>query len=93
MALRDSSLPEPSGPSRPTAPPLDPGDRGRLLAGAHHDPHALLGAHRVDGGVLFRALRPQARAVSVLADGVRSPLVPEGDGLFAAVLPYAEVPS
>ncbi|MGW3451845.1 1,4-alpha-glucan branching enzyme, partial [Streptomyces sp. NPDC001076] len=93
MALRDSSLPEPSGPSRSTAPALDATDRGRLLAGTHHDPHALLGARPVDGGTLFRALRPHARAVSVLVDGVRSPLAPEDDGLFAAVLPYAEVPS
>ncbi|MEU8716981.1 1,4-alpha-glucan branching enzyme [Streptomyces sp. NPDC048663] len=93
MALRDSLLPEPSGPSRPTAPPLDADARGRLLAGAHHDPHALLGAHPVDGGTLVRALRPHARAVSVLVDGERIPLTPEGDGLFAAVLPYAEVPA
>ncbi|MFJ9562500.1 1,4-alpha-glucan branching enzyme [Streptomyces fuscichromogenes] len=93
MALRDSSLPEPSGPSRTAAPPLDAADRERLLAGAHHDPHALLGARPVDGGTLLRTLRPQARAVTVLADGVRSPLASEGDGLFAAVLPYAEVPS
>ncbi|MER6466851.1 1,4-alpha-glucan branching enzyme [Streptomyces sp. NPDC001228] len=93
MALRDSLLPEPSGPSRPTAPPLDADARGRLLAGAHHDPHALLGAHPVDGGTLVRALRPHARAVGLLVDGERIPLTPEGDGLFAAVLPYAEAPA
>ncbi|MFE3169871.1 1,4-alpha-glucan branching enzyme [Streptomyces sp. NPDC059224] len=94
MALRDSLLPEPSGPSRASAPPLDAADRGRLLAGAHHDPHALLGAHPVDGGgILVRALRPHARAVSVLVDGVRSPLAPEDDGFFAAVLPCAELPA
>ncbi|RSO21636.1 hypothetical protein DMH15_34845 [Streptomyces sp. WAC 06725] len=33
-----------------TAPPLDSGDRDRLLSGAHHDPHALLGAHPLRGG-------------------------------------------
>ncbi|MFB7501899.1 1,4-alpha-glucan branching enzyme, partial [Streptomyces sp. NPDC056161] len=93
MALRDTSLPEPSGPVPPAVVPLDPADRDRLLAGAHHDPHALLGAHPVPGGVLFRALRPFARGVSVLIDGMRSALASEGDGLFSAVLPYPAIPS
>ncbi|QKW04050.1 1,4-alpha-glucan branching enzyme [Streptomyces sp. NA02536] len=99
MALRDTPLPESAGPvpSAPaaygTAPALDPADRGRLLAGAHHDPHALLGAHQVPGGIAFRALRPFAREVSVLVGGERTPLVPEGDGLFSAVLPLDAIPA
>ncbi|MDG9724600.1 MULTISPECIES: 1,4-alpha-glucan branching enzyme [unclassified Streptomyces] len=99
MALRDTSLPEPSGPVPPTpgacgaAPPLDPTDRGRLLAGAHHDPHALLGSHPVPGGIAFRALRPFARGVSVVVDGERHALVSEEDGLFSGVLPLAEIPA
>ncbi|MGV9845433.1 1,4-alpha-glucan branching enzyme [Streptomyces fungicidicus] len=99
MALRDTPLPESAGPvpSAPaaygTAPALDPADRGRLLAGAHHDPHALLGAHPVPGGIAFRALRPFAREVSVLVGGERTPLVPEGDGLFSAVLPLDAIPA
>ncbi|OMI90593.1 1,4-alpha-glucan branching enzyme [Streptomyces sp. M1013] len=99
MALRDTSIPEPSGPVAPapgacaTAPPLDPHDRGRLLAGAHHDPHALLGAHPVPGGIAFRALRPFAREVSVVVDGERHALESEGDGLFSGVLPLAEIPA
>ncbi|MEU6065689.1 1,4-alpha-glucan branching enzyme [Streptomyces sp. NPDC047082] len=92
MALRDTSLPEHSGPLPPTTVPLDPMDRERLLSGSHHDPHALLGAHPVPGGTVFRALRPFARAVSVVIDGTRNSLVSEGDGLFAAVLPYDTVP-
>ncbi|MFC8365032.1 1,4-alpha-glucan branching enzyme [Streptomyces griseorubiginosus] len=93
MALRDTSLPEPSGPAgcRP-APPLDGTDRSRLLAGAHHDPHALLGAHPVAGGIVFRALRPFARAVSVVIDGERSGLASEGDGLFSGLLPLDAIP-
>ncbi|MFF8950294.1 1,4-alpha-glucan branching protein GlgB [Streptomyces sp. NPDC014940] len=90
MALRDTVPPESAGPG--TAPPLDPAERDRLLGGAHHDPHALLGAHPVPGGVLFRALRPNARTVSVVVDGERRDLVSEGGGLFAAVLPFAEIP-
>ncbi|GGT04353.1 1,4-alpha-glucan branching enzyme [Streptomyces griseoviridis] len=98
MALRDTSLPEPSGPAAPTgavtaAPPLDATDRGRLLAGAHHDPHALLGAHPVPGGIAVRALRPFARAVSVLTGGERHPLASEGDGLFSALLPLETIPA
>ncbi|MFD6023529.1 1,4-alpha-glucan branching protein GlgB [Streptomyces griseoluteus] len=93
MALRDTSLPETSGPVRTSGTALVGEERDRLLGGAHHDPHALLGAHPVPGGVLFRALRPNAREVSVLANGVRSPLVSEGDGLFSAVLPYPEIPA
>ncbi|MFD5284222.1 1,4-alpha-glucan branching enzyme [Streptomyces rubrogriseus] len=99
MALRDTSIPEPSGPVAPapgacaTAPPLDPTDRGRLLAGAHHDPHALLGAHPVPGGIAFRALRPFAREVSVVVDGERHALASEEDGLFSGVLPLAGIPA
>ncbi|MER7396254.1 1,4-alpha-glucan branching enzyme [Streptomyces sp. NPDC000151] len=74
------------------ASPLSDTDRGRLLSGTHHDPHALLGAHPVRGGVLFRALRPYATAVTVLAKGLRAELHDEGDGLFAGVLPLSEIP-
>ncbi|MFJ4005755.1 1,4-alpha-glucan branching enzyme [Streptomyces sp. NPDC090023] len=93
MALRDTSLPETSGPVRTSGIALVGEERDRLLGGAHHDPHALLGAHPVPGGVLFRALRPNALGVSVLVDGERSPLVSEGGGLFSAVLPYREIPA
>ncbi|WP_121717524.1 1,4-alpha-glucan branching enzyme [Streptomyces sp. E5N91] len=99
MALRDTSIPEPSGPVPPapgacaTAPPLDPTDRGRLLAGAHHDPHSLLGAHPVPGGIAFRVLRPFAREVGVVVDGERHTLASEEDGLFSGVLPLAGIPA
>ncbi|CAL9326785.1 1,4-alpha-glucan branching enzyme [Streptomyces olindensis] len=94
MALRDTSIPEPSGPvPSTTAPALGTEDRGRLLAGAHHDPHALLGAHPVPGGIVFRALRPFARSVSVVIDGRRTALASEGDGLFSAVLPLDAIPA
>ncbi|MEU5364079.1 1,4-alpha-glucan branching enzyme [Streptomyces sp. NPDC005925] len=93
MAPRDTTLPEPSSPVPcGTAPPLDDTDRGRLLAGAHHDPHGLLGAHPVPGGVVFRALRPFARSVSVLVGGRRRTLASDGDGLFSGTLPLDAVP-
>ncbi|MEU5095471.1 1,4-alpha-glucan branching enzyme [Streptomyces sp. NPDC020996] len=94
MALRDTSPPEAAGPvPRRAAPPLDPADRERLLTGRHHDPHALLGAHPVPGGTAFRALRPYARAVSVVVDGRRHRLASEGDGLFSGVLPLGTLPA
>ncbi|OIJ66592.1 1,4-alpha-glucan branching enzyme [Streptomyces mangrovisoli] len=92
MALRDTSKPESAGPVPAAAPALHADERGRLLAGAHHDPHALLGAHPVDGGIAFRALRPFARAVSVVVDGEARPLVSEGDGLFSCLLPLDAIP-
>ncbi|WP_438828650.1 1,4-alpha-glucan branching enzyme [Streptomyces klenkii] len=74
------------------AEPLGAEDRERLLHGAHHDPHGLLGAHPVRGGVRFRTLRPFARSVAVTAKGLRVDLDDEGDGFFAAVLPLSELP-
>ncbi|MFB7342707.1 1,4-alpha-glucan branching enzyme, partial [Streptomyces hydrogenans] len=71
-----------------TAPPLDPGERARLLAGEHHDPHALLGAHPVKGGVAIRVLRPWARGVTaVLPKGRTVELHDDGDGLFSVLVP------
>jgi len=98
VALRDTSLPEPSGPVPPAAavrpaPPLDDSDRERLLGGSHHDPHALLGAHPVPGGIAVRALRPFADAVSVVVGGERIPMVSEGGGLFSVLLPLPEIPA
>ncbi|WP_328674236.1 1,4-alpha-glucan branching enzyme [Streptomyces sp. NBC_00328] len=72
---------------------MDPMDRGRLLSGAHHDPHALLGAHPVPGGVVFRALRPYAQGVAVMVDGQRTDLDDLGDGLFGAALPLDAIPA
>ncbi|MFF0062213.1 1,4-alpha-glucan branching enzyme [Streptomyces sp. NPDC005279] len=74
------------------ARPLADGDRERLLSGAHHDPHGLLGAHSVRGGVELRTLRPYARAVTVLAKGLRAELHEDGDGFFSGVLPLRTAP-
>ncbi|MFC8593357.1 1,4-alpha-glucan branching enzyme [Streptomyces atroolivaceus] len=71
---------------------LDDADRGRLLAGEHHAPHDVLGAHPTPGGVLFRALRPFARSVTVLAGGKRAELQSDGDGFFSGVMPLPAVP-
>jgi len=74
------------------SPPAEEIDR--LVAGLHHDPHGLLGAHpRPDGTVLLRALRPLARTVhAVLADGTRVPMEHVHNGVFAAAVPGTAVP-
>jgi 1,4-alpha-glucan branching enzyme len=48
------------------------------------NPHATLGAHAVDGGVVVRALRPEARAVRLLPMGVELEHV--GGGVWEGVL-------
>ncbi len=47
----------------------------RLVNGAHHDPHSVLGAHPTDDGrTVIRTLRPDASAVTVVVGAVRTPL-------------------
>ncbi|WP_435865642.1 1,4-alpha-glucan branching protein GlgB [Streptomyces xanthochromogenes] len=65
----------------------------RLLAGAHHDPHSVLGAHPVADGVAVRVLRPLARRVAVVTgDGDRVELAHQRDGLFTGLLPGRAAP-
>ncbi|MCI3933171.1 1,4-alpha-glucan branching enzyme [Streptomyces sp. AN091965] len=90
---KPSRAPEPPSPSDPPAPsPVPEADRVRLLTGTHHDPHGVLGAHAVPGGVAFRALRPYARAVTAVVGDLRAELLDDGDGFFSAVLPLRDVP-
>ncbi|GHD56748.1 1,4-alpha-glucan branching enzyme [Streptomyces goshikiensis] len=74
------------------APALDGEERARLLEGSHHDPHAVLGARTQRGGVAFRVLRPYAKAVTVVAKGLRAELFDDGDGLFSGLLPLTGAP-
>ncbi|MCZ7433762.1 1,4-alpha-glucan branching enzyme [Streptomyces sp. WMMC1477] len=71
------------------APALDEGERARLLAGAHHDPHGLLGLHPAADGHVVRVLRPFARSVTVVTPDGSAQLPHEADGLFAGLLPGA----
>ncbi|MEV0849787.1 1,4-alpha-glucan branching enzyme [Streptomyces sp. NPDC049954] len=81
----------PAGPAAaPSSAAVPDGDRHRLLAGTHHDPHAVLGAHPAPGGsgCVVRALKPHASAVvAVDEDGTRTELHADGEGFFSAVLP------
>jgi 1,4-alpha-glucan branching enzyme len=63
-------------------------DLRRLLAGAHHDPHSVLGVHADHAGTtVARAYRPGAKAVAVVAGDARTELSEVADGVFAGVLP------
>jgi 1,4-alpha-glucan branching enzyme len=69
------------------------GEIDRIVAGTHHDPHSVLGAHPGPDGVAIRALVPMAASVdAVLPDGGRFPLSHVREGVFAAVLPGPDVP-
>lgn len=62
-----------------------------MVAGRHHNPHGLLGAHPAAGGTALRTLRPFALSVhAVLTDGTRVELPHVHQGLFAATLPGTE---
>ena len=52
-----------------------------LVRREHSNPHAVLGAHPFDGGVVVRVLRPAAQAVTAHADrDVELELVHPGGG-------------
>ncbi|HLX50154.1 MAG TPA: 1,4-alpha-glucan branching protein GlgB [Streptosporangiaceae bacterium] len=64
------------------------GELDRVLAGLHHDPHSVLGAHPGGDGITVRTLRPMARTVAVLLpDGRQFPMEHIHGGVFAALLP------
>jgi len=65
-----------------------------LVAGRLADPHHLLGAHPLDGGLVVRAWRPAAERVVVRAEG-RAPVELElrhPAGLFEGVVADAKPP-
>lgn len=67
--------------------PLPPSEVDRLVSGAHHDPHALLGAHPTNGGTAIRVLRPFAERVVVETGQGPAELTHQQNGLFTGLLP------
>jgi 1,4-alpha-glucan branching enzyme len=72
---------------------LAPGgpDLEQLLAGEHHDPHAVLGAHEYGDHTVIRAYRPHAVDVVALVGSDRFPLQHVAGGLFAVALPFVNL--
>src|ERR1700726_4203931 len=76
-----------------TADGISLGEIERIVAGTHHDPHSVLGAHPGPDGVVIRTLRPLATSVTVvLDDGRRFPMEHVHQGVFAVTLPDEKVP-
>ena len=69
----------------------EPADLARLLAGEHHDPHTILGAHHYGATTVVRVLQPRAQRVVVLVGSNRFVLRDLGSGLFAGALPIANL--
>src|SRR6201998_587317 len=69
----------------------DPTDLARLVAGAHYNPHAVLGAHEYGDHTVIRAFRPHAKEVIALVGDDRFPLQHIESGLFAVALPFADL--
>jgi 1,4-alpha-glucan branching enzyme len=68
-----------------------PGDLARLLAGEHHNPHGILGAHEYGDHTVIRAFRPHAAEVVALVGEDRFPLQHIDSGLFAVALAFVDL--
>src|ERR1044072_3686566 len=73
-----------------TSPHLRPhtADLNRLLAGEHHDPHSVLGAHEYGDHTVIRAYRPHAAEGVGLIGGARYVFGHIESGLFAVAVPF-----
>ena len=92
MTVRGQPGPVRSGAPE-AAPEVNRGEIDRIVAGLHHDPHSVLGAHPGPDGVRVRELLPMARtAAVVLPDGRRFPMTHLHEGVFGGTLPLTEVP-
>src|ERR1700730_6301515 len=76
-----------------TSPHLRPhtADLHRLLAGEHHDPHSILGAHEYSDHTVIRAYRPHAAEVAALVGGERYAVQHIEAGLCAVALPFTNL--
>ena len=69
-------------------------DLERLVARDHHDPHTVLGAHPLRGGVVVRAFRPGAEAIVAVPEGAEPKRLRRvhADGVFAGTIQDASLP-
>src|SRR5690348_12674297 len=76
-----------------TSPNLRPhtADLNRLLAGEHHDPHSVLGAHEYGDHTVLRAYRPHAAEVVALIGRERYVFQHIKSGLFAVAVPFTDL--
>src|ERR1700761_3158674 len=69
----------------------DSADLARLVAGAHHNPHGILGAHEYGDHTVIRAFRPHAAEVVAIVGDDRFPMQRIDSGLFAVALPFVDL--
>ncbi len=76
-----------------TSPHLrpDPADLNRLVAGEHHNPHSILGAHEYGDHTVIRAYRPHAVEVAALVGDERYVFSHIDSGLFAVAVPFTDL--
>lgn len=71
----------------------DAADIARLVAGTHHNPHSILGAHEYPnpggkGYTVIRAFKPGATAVAAVVGEELHPMTHLESGLFVVALPF-----
>lgn len=69
----------------------EPAEMARLVAGTHHNPHGILGAHEYGDHTVIRAFRPHAVEVVALVGKDRFSLQHLDSGLFAVALPFVDL--
>ncbi|WP_078285317.1 1,4-alpha-glucan branching enzyme [Mycobacteroides chelonae] len=74
----------------------DAADLARLVAGTHHNPHSILGAHEYanpggKGHTVIRAFKPGATAVAAVVGDELHPMADLGSGLFGVALPFLDL--
>ena len=69
-------------------------DLDRVASATHTDPHVFLGPHEVDGGLVVRVIRPNARGAVVVTDfGDRHAMRRIHDaGIFEVFVPDLKLP-
>ncbi|MBF4161952.1 1,4-alpha-glucan branching protein GlgB [Nocardioides acrostichi] len=81
-----------TSPQTPGVLPVGTEELDQLVRGEHGHPHSVLGAHPHDGAVTVRVLRPLASSVVVTGSFGATELAHEHEGVWAGVLPVADVP-
>jgi 1,4-alpha-glucan branching enzyme len=89
-AVASVAAPSEGAADAPAGPSIE--ELERILGGAHHNPHGLLGAHPEGGGVVVRTLRPDAEQVVAVVDGARVELSHVHGGIWEGRLPRTDVP-
>src|ERR1700743_3232453 len=69
----------------------DPAELAKLVAGTHHNPHSILGAHEYGDHTVIRAFKPHAPEVVAIVGDDRFPMPHIDTGLFAVALPFANL--